>query len=65
MDATRKVGPSHVSEFARLNGFTLDRQPFGKRGSLVAVWKDGKVLDYRKSWRGALNVMKKLLVEKK
>lgn len=60
MEAAAKVTLSTALEFARNHGFTLQRQPFGKRGSLIEVYKGEQMVDYRKSWKGALNVMKKL-----
>ena len=61
METTAKVTPSKALEFARDHGFDLQRQPFGKRGSLIEVYKDGQMIDYRKSWSGALHVMKKIV----
>ena len=46
-------------DYAREHGFTLGREPFGKRGSLIEVYKNGEKIGYRKSYAGALNLMQK------
>jgi hypothetical protein len=45
--------------FAEENGFELRREPFGKRGSLIEIYRNGECLDYRKSYASALAFMKK------
>jgi hypothetical protein len=43
--------------FAENNGFVLSREPFGKRGSLIEIYKNGRMVGYRKSYQAALNFM--------
>ncbi|MCB1953373.1 MAG: hypothetical protein H6944_11285 [Zoogloeaceae bacterium] len=45
--------------FAARNGFTLCRQPFGKRGSLIEIYRGGEMIGYRKSYRAALTFMER------
>lgn len=45
--------------FARENGFELRREPFGRRGSLIEIYRDGEDLGYRKSYAAALTFMRK------
>ncbi len=53
-------GPCERSkDYARKNGFTLEREPFGKRGTNVEIYLNGKMIGYRKSYQGAINFMKK------
>lgn len=47
--------------FARHYGFILHREPFGKRGSLIEIYHESRPFGYRKSWNGALNVMKRII----
>lgn len=49
--------------FAYRNGFELSREPFGRRGSLIEVKRGGVDVGYRKSYGGALNLMKKVVLE--
>lgn len=59
---TKMDGPQlQAMEFARANGFRLERQPFGKRGSSIEIYRaddEMKMLGYRKSYSAALNFMR-------
>ena len=46
-------------EYAKANGYTLSREPFGKRGSLIELYRDSERIGHRKSYSGILNLMKK------
>lgn len=43
--------------YALENGFTLRREPFGKRGSLIEVWRSGRMVGHRKGYRAVLALM--------
>lgn len=59
MEPQQRAKPSDALAYARLHGFTLNREPFGKRGSLIEVYRGASRLGYRKTWGGALNMMKR------
>lgn len=42
---------------AKENGFTLKREPFGKRGSLIELYKDEEMIGYRKSYTSIIRLM--------
>lgn len=45
--------------YAFENGFRLQREPFGKRGSCIEVFIGDEKLGYRKSYSAALKLMQK------
>jgi hypothetical protein len=44
-------------QFAAAHGFVLQREPFGKRGSLIEVYRADRMVGYRKSYTAALRLM--------
>lgn len=57
-----RLGPQfECVTYARQNGFELQRQPFGRRGSLVEVYRSGEDCGYRKSYAAALLLMKRIV----
>ena len=46
-------------DYAWEHGYTLTREPFGKRGSLIEASLNGTKIGHRTSYQGVLNMMQK------
>jgi hypothetical protein len=59
-ESLENYGQTGALQLARERGFRLVRQPVGKRGSLIEIYRGEQRLGYRKSWHAAAKFMTKL-----